>query len=74
VICLQFLQLRNKVIINKILAIIGNNLENQETTAAAIEVLEQQRIKGSASLDKLIKIIKKERKYYKAGGGKNKFN
>jgi hypothetical protein len=63
-----------KVIINEVLAIARNNLDNQETIAVAVEVLEQQQIKGRTSLDKLIKVIKKERKHYKAGGGGGRFS
>jgi hypothetical protein len=52
-----------KVIIDEIMAIAGNSLEDQEAVAAAVEALERQRVQGRASLDKLIKAIKEERKH-----------
>jgi hypothetical protein len=57
----QYYSMR-KVIIDEILAMAGNSLDNQEAIEAAIEALEQQRVKARASLDKLIKVIKENRK------------
>ena len=51
-----------KVVINEVVVIAGNRLDDQEAVAAAIEALERQRVQGRASLDKLIKVIKEERK------------
>ena len=57
----QYYSIR-KVIINKIIAIARSQINNQEAIAAAVEALEHQRVQGRASLDKLIKVIKEERK------------
>ena len=57
----QYYSMR-KVIIDEILALAGNRLDDQEAILAAIEALEQQRIREKASLDKLIKVIKGQRK------------
>jgi hypothetical protein len=51
-----------KVIIDEIIAIAGNRLDDQDAVAAAVEALKRQRAFRKASLDKLIKIIKEERK------------
>ena len=57
----QYYSIR-KVIIDEIIAIAGNSLDNEEAIAAAVEALERQRVREKASLDKLIKVIKEERK------------
>lgn len=57
----QYYSMR-KVIIDEIIALAGNSLEDQEAVAAAVEALERQRVQGKASLDKLIKVIKEERR------------
>lgn len=57
----QYYSMR-KVIIDEIMAMAGNSLDDQEAIAAAIEALERQRVKAKASLDKLIKAIKEERR------------
>ena len=51
-----------KVIIDEIIAIAGSQINDQEAVAAAVEAPEHQRVQGRASLDKLIKVIKEERK------------
>lgn len=57
----QYYSMR-KVIIDEIMAMAGNNLEDQEAVIAAVEALEQQRVNSKASLDKLIKALKEKRK------------
>jgi hypothetical protein len=56
----QYYSMR-KVIIDEIVAIAGSP-EDLDGIAAAVETLEQRRVRGRASLDKLIKQIKEERK------------
>jgi hypothetical protein len=51
-----------KVIIDEVMAMAGNSLDDQEAISVAIEALERQRVKEKASLDKLIKAIKEERR------------
>ena len=51
-----------KVIIDEIVAIAGNRLDDEEAIRAAVEALERQRVREKASLDKLIKVLKEERK------------
>ena len=51
-----------KVIIDEVVALAGNRLEDQEAIGVAVEALERQRVCQNASLDKLIKVIKEERK------------
>jgi len=57
----QYYSMR-KVIIDEVTAMAGNGLDDQEAISAAIEALERQRVKEKASLDKLIKAIKEERR------------
>ncbi len=52
-----------KVIIDEVLSITGNQLDDADAIAAAVEALERQRVLKKASLDKLIKVIKEERKH-----------
>ena len=51
-----------KVIIDEIVAIAGGQIGDHEAVAAVVEALEHQRVTRKASLDKLIKVIKGERK------------
>lgn len=56
----QYYSMR-KVVIDEIIIIAGSP-SNTDGVAAAIEALEQQRVQGKSSLDKLIKQIKERRK------------
>jgi hypothetical protein len=58
----QYYSMR-KVIIDEVLSITGNQLDDADAIAAAVEALERQRVLKKASLDKLIKVIKEERKH-----------
>ena len=51
-----------KVVIDEVIAIAGNQLDDTDAVTAAVEALERQRLARKASLDKLIKVIKEERK------------
>jgi hypothetical protein len=57
----QYYSMR-KVIIDEIIARVGNSLGDQEAMKATVEAMELERIKGRASLDKFIKMIKEGRK------------
>jgi hypothetical protein len=57
----QYYSMR-KVIIDEVIALAGNRLDDQDALVTAVEALEQQRMREKASLDKLIKLIKEERK------------
>jgi hypothetical protein len=52
-----------KVIIDEVIFIKGNQLDDADAIAAAVEALERQRVLRKASLDKLSKVIKEERKH-----------
>jgi hypothetical protein len=57
----QYYSMR-KVIIDEIMARVGNSLDDQEAIEVAVEAIELERVRGKASLDKFIKIIKEGRK------------
>ena len=57
----QYYSMR-KVIIDEIMARVGNSLDDQEAIEVAVDAIELERVRGKASLDKFIKIIKEGRK------------
>jgi hypothetical protein len=57
----QYYSMR-KVIIDEIMARVGNSLSDQEAIEVVIEAMEQERVRAKASLDKVIKGIKEARK------------